>query len=418
MERDRRRAVAAAAAALAFCVTLTGMASAHPNAGGGHDSDDPRLIGRAVLPVETFAGPPPAGAVGVTSANGITFPLPEQPVVGFSAVVEGRWRGEYLAMADNGFGTKTNSRDFLIRAYYLRPDFKTARDGSGTVRVGDHISFRDPYRRIGFPIVNEQTGQRLLTGGDIDPESLQRDRRGDLWVGDEFGPWLLHFDSQGRLLDPPHGIPGVVAATNPLSETQPVTLANSRGFEGTAISRNRLYGVLEGAVAGDPADARRVYEFDLRGKQLTERQWRYRVEQPGHLVADVQALDRHQLAIIERDATSGLAAVDGFRRVYVVELGRPDPDGYLTKREVLDLSAIPDPHGVSLPAIHPGDIGIGDPFSVVCESVEALRTAGDERVLVGCDNNIPNSARNPGLADDSEFIVVKVPALGARCGRN
>jgi glycerophosphoryl diester phosphodiesterase len=32
-------------------------------------------------------------------------------------------------MPDNGFGGKANSRDFLIRAYYATPDFKTARVG-------------------------------------------------------------------------------------------------------------------------------------------------------------------------------------------------------------------------------------------------------------------------------------------------
>ena len=29
-------------------------------------------------------------------------------------------------MPDNGFGSKANSFDFLIRAYYVTPDFKTA----------------------------------------------------------------------------------------------------------------------------------------------------------------------------------------------------------------------------------------------------------------------------------------------------
>ena len=46
----------------------------------------------------------------------------------------GRHRGEYLGMPDNGFGNKANSFDFLIRAYYLRPEFKTARGGSGGCR--------------------------------------------------------------------------------------------------------------------------------------------------------------------------------------------------------------------------------------------------------------------------------------------
>ncbi|HEY5420325.1 MAG TPA: esterase-like activity of phytase family protein, partial [Marmoricola sp.] len=150
-------------------------------------SRHPVLVGRAVLPALTFAGGPPSGAFevpGPGTVNGVTFPLPGQPVEGFSAIVDGREPGEFLAMPDNGFGSKVNSRDFLIRAYYIRPRFKTARGGDGAVEVGDFISFRDPDHRIGFPLVNEGTTSRLLTGGDIDPESLQRGRHGGLWVGE------------------------------------------------------------------------------------------------------------------------------------------------------------------------------------------------------------------------------------------
>jgi hypothetical protein len=149
----------------------------------------PVLVGRAVLPADTIAGPPASGALlPPGTVNGITFPLLGQPVAGFSAIIDGRRPGEYLAMPDNGFGAKTNSADFLIRAYYIRPDFKTARDGSGTVEVGDFISFRDPDHRIGVPIVNDATTSRLLTGADIDPESLQRGRHHDLWVATSSAP--------------------------------------------------------------------------------------------------------------------------------------------------------------------------------------------------------------------------------------
>ena len=69
---------------------------------------------------------------------------------------------------------------------------------------------------------------------------------------------------------------------------------------------------------------------------------------------------------------------------------------------------------MSLPPIHAGDVGLGDPFRVVCESVEAIHVLSREQVLVGCDNNFPNTGRNPGLADDNEFIVVDVPGLSDR----
>ncbi len=182
---------------LAIPALVGGLVATSPPSSANATSHEPTLVGRAVLPADTLAPGPPAGAGVLPPFNGIVFPRPSQPVEGFSSIVDGRSPGEFLAMADNGFGAKANSQDFLIRAYFLRPNFKTARGGSGSVQVGDFVSFRDPDHRLSFPIVNEATSDRLLTGGDIDPESLQRDHDGDLWVGDEFGPWILHFDADG-----------------------------------------------------------------------------------------------------------------------------------------------------------------------------------------------------------------------------
>jgi hypothetical protein len=50
---------------------------------------------------------------------------------------------------------------------------------------------------------------------------------------------------------------------------------------------------------------------------------------------------------------------------------------------------------------------------VVCESVETVHPIQGDRLLVACDNNFPNKGRNPNLADDNEFIVVKVDGLDA-----
>jgi len=341
--------------------------------------------------------------------------LPSQPVQGFSSIVDGRAPGEFLAMPDNGYGAKATSKDFLIRAYYIRPDFKTANGGTGTVELGDFIQFSDPNGLISFPIVNEATTDRLLTGGDIDPESLQRAHNGDLWVGDEFGPWILHFDAHGTLLDPPFEIPGVRSPNNPWLNGQPNTQPNSRGFEGMAMTPDGryLYAILEGATVADLVNnnlqRRHVYEFSVAAKALTGRTWEYGTAEPGYSVADAAALDQHRLVVIERDGKLGLDAA--FRRVNLVDLRDVDANGFLISNLEVDLTAIPDPDVISLPAIHPGDIGLGDPFSVVCESVEAVHPIDGDRLLIGCDNNFPNKGRNPDLADDNEFIVVKVTGL-------
>ena len=376
------------------------------------DGPGPTLEGRAVLPAHTLAPGPPSGAALAGTTNGITFPLPSQPVEGFSAVLEGREPGEYLAMPDNGYGGKGNSRDFLIRAYYIKPDFKTATGGSGDIEVRDFVQFSDPDGLIGFSIVREGTAERWLTGGDIDPESLQRDHNGDYWMGDEFGPWILHFDASGRLLHPPFGIPGVQSPNNPFLGGLPSTQPNSRGFEAMAIAPNGkdLYAALEGPVLTDSNKLRRyVYEFSIDDLALTGNVWQYKTENVAYMVADMWALDDNRMVLIERDGGLGLNA--RFRSVYLVDLRRVGSDGFLEKELAVDLTAIPDPDLISLPPIHEGDVGLGNPFSVVCESIEAIHVLDGEQLLLGCDNNLPNKGRNPGLADDNEFILVKVPGL-------
>lgn len=377
--------------------------------------DQVTLAGRAVLPAATLAPGPPAGTLlPPGEQNGITFPLPSQPVQGFSSIIDGRSPGEYLAMPDNGFGAKANSGDFLIRAYYIRPDFKTADGGTGSVAVGDYVSFRDPNHRFGFTIVNENNPKRLLTGADIDPESLQRDHNGDLWVGDEFGPWIMHFSADGVLLDRPVQIPGVRSPNNPGLGGQLPTQPNSRGFEGMAITPDgqNLYAVLEGASIGDPDQNRRyIFEFSIKDKALTGRTWQYHTTQPNYMVGDMAALDEHRLVLIERDGGRGVAAV--FRELNVIDVRDVAANGFLVSRTVVDLTAIPDPNLISLPPLHVGDVGLGNPFRVVCESVEAVHRVNGSTLLVGCDNNLPNAGRNPNRADDNEFILVHVDGLPA-----
>jgi hypothetical protein len=405
------------AAALAVVPGIAAGAQAR-----GDDDEENRLVGRAVLDVNTYAPGPTSGNFYTGPANGITFPTPSQPVEGFSAIVEGRVDGEYLAMPDNGFGGKAASPDFLIRAYWIHPDFKTAAGGSGEVNpdLENFVQFSDPDRLIGFPIVMENTTARLLTGGDIDPESLQVDRHGDLWVGDEFGPWILHFDAEGRLLEAPISLPGnLMSPNNPHLRGARPSQPNSRGLEGMGIDGRFLYPTLEGATQAEldvnaTSTRRLMFEYDINKGAFTGRQWVYRVQPETPFLADIAPLDNKRLVVVERDGAPPPGAFGVHRRVYVVDLRHAKSGDELQKREVLNLAAIPDPDLVSLPAIHTGDVGLGDPFRVACESVEAIRVLSRDQVLVGCDNNFPNMGRNPGLADDNEFIVVDVPDLSDR----
>lgn len=61
----------------------------------------------------------------------------------------------------------------------------------------------DPNKKIPFSITNHFSDARILTGADFDIESMQHAQDGTLWFGDESGPFLIHTDAGGKVLEAP-----------------------------------------------------------------------------------------------------------------------------------------------------------------------------------------------------------------------
>jgi hypothetical protein len=384
--------------ALVLAVAAAVPAAAH--------AKDPKLKARAILPAEaTWPAPFPA------APNTEPAPAPGsvQPVGGFSALLKGP-HGSYLAMPDNGFGTKRNSHSFLLRVYAVKPRWHR-----GDVRVLGAISLRDPDHMIPFKLINDATAERYLTGGDLDPESFRVDRRGTLWFGDEFGPFLFHTDLTGRVLEPPIPLPGVRSPDYPPDSPPPAPKANlgrSAGFEGMAISRDgrTLYPTLEGPLADDADKTiRRSYTFDIASRSYESGYRVYHVADPSYSVSDFTRLDRNRFVSLERDNSEGPKAMH--KQAFVVT---PNGDA-LDATEVLDELAIPDPRGISLRGpVRLGDIGLGDPFAMPYQTIEAVLPVGHDQLAIVNDTNFGSTGRNPALPDYSDFIRVRVPAIARR----
>jgi hypothetical protein len=186
------------------------------------------LVGWATLPADVFVPGPTSGQF-IEPANGRMPPfVGEQPVQGFSALLLND-DGTLLALSDNGFGSRENSPDHLLQVWTLRPDFRTAEGGSGAIEFELAFVLSDPHRHVPFPLVADREHYpgseipvdsriregRWLTGGDFDVESVRRAPDGSLYFGDEFGPFLLHTDPAGVLLEAPIPIPGIQSPQNP-----------------------------------------------------------------------------------------------------------------------------------------------------------------------------------------------------------
>ena len=382
------------ASALVATPVAAAPAAAGPAAAGGADRfGQATLTGFASLPASTFvpASEPSGAALGTAPVNGVTPPFADQPVQGFSGIVRNP-DGTFDVLSDNGYGNKANSADFVLRIQRLAPDFAT-----GAVDVVGGLNLTDPNGRIPFPLTRPD---RVLTGADLDVESIIRGADGSYWIGDEFGPYLLHFDRAGRLLAPPVPLPGVFAPENPGGVSN---LPSSKGFEGLVKSPDGryLYALLEGTVAGDAPGALRLNEFDVRAGQYTGRRWTYQLDGPTYAIGDATAVDRDRLLVIERDGGQGADA--RHKKIYLADRRDRDHDGKLDKMLVADLMDIANPRGVG---------GFGETFTFPFQTIEDVIVLDDRTLGVLNDNNFPfSSGRTPGRPDDNEFITIR---LGGR----
>ncbi|PZA20212.1 hypothetical protein DMO24_16635 [Modestobacter versicolor] len=349
------------------------------------------LVGHAVLPALTFGEQIPSGAL-VADANGVDAPFPAQPVQGFSGLLVQNG-GEAFVLSDNGYGTKANSADYLLRVNRLRVDVVTSE-----VTVVGGFGLSDPRKVLTQPLTR---ADRRLTGADFDPESFQRMPDGTFWFGEEFGPSLLHTDAQGRVLSAPVAPAGVRSPDAPdLAGGQP-TIGSSKGFEGMALSPDgrTLYPMLEGAVAGDDPQTLRIYSFDTRTGKYTGLKSQFRLESPGDAIGDLVALDDDRFLVIERDNAQGPASQ--LKAVYLLDTRDADRDGFADKELLVNLLAIPDPEGV---AGAPGSF-----FTFPFVTIEQLAVLDDHTIVVGNDNNFPGSnGRTAGVPDDNEYAFIQV----------
>ncbi|HUE87664.1 MAG TPA: esterase-like activity of phytase family protein [Vicinamibacterales bacterium] len=360
------------------------------------------LTALAILPAETFAAGPPSGAWLRADALGVAQ-FASQPVQGVSAL----WPAggdEWFALSDNGFGARMNSSDYLLRIYRLAVEWGSAARG-GQVALRSFTQLADPDRKLPFPIVREATADRWLTGADLDPESMVRMADGTFWIGDEFGPFLLHVAADGRILAPPYEIPGMRSPDHPhlapadAGQASAATVRRSRGFEGLALFGNELYAVIE-AGTGATANAAVIFEFDLSTRAFTGSSWRFALTSADHAVTDFVALAPvspacgSRFLAIERDGGHGSAA--RLKRVHEIQLA----GGALTSLVVADLLDIANPQRI---AGHP------ERFTFPFITTEAVWPTARDEIVLANDNNFPAGGGRPGAVHDAtEFIRLQL----------
>lgn len=442
-------------ASVSFLLLIAGSATAD------QQEFPAKLAGQAILPANTMV-PAPADAPEFLKHSGkfttadrkrtealgtvpgkdgarvtdLKLPFDGQPIQGFSGI-KTMEDGTFWTLSDNGFGSKANSSDSMLFLHQLKFDWAT-----GKVEVVKNLFLSDPDKKSPFPIVLEGAEKRYLTGADFDIESIQPVADG-FWLGEEFGPYLLKFDTEGRLTDvfsasvdgkpvlsPDNPLLSVPA--NPTAKMPAFNLKRSGGFEGLAMSKDgsKLYGLLEGALYQDDGKmesvdghtAIRVIEFDTASKSWTGRSWLYPFEDKGVSIGDFNMLDDSTALVIERDNGAGtkdkacadpkqpkadcFEAPAELKRIYKIEFNDANVGKAVRKIGYIDLLNIKDPDNKKKAG---SKDGVYDMPFVTIENVDRVDAT---HIVVGNDNNLPFSAgRAVDKADDNEFSLLEVGEL-------
>ncbi|WP_288063104.1 esterase-like activity of phytase family protein [Rodentibacter caecimuris] len=368
--------------------------------------------------------------------TGSFLPIQNQPRQGHSGIkVVGK--DTVWILTDNGFGSKANSPDSMLYLNQYQINWS-----KGEFEPFKTVFLTDPDKKVPFRIVHEDTKERYLTGADFDTESFQIIGN-NIWIGDEFGPYLIKTDLDGKVLSvfeteidgikvqsPDHY--QIVSPGIPNGRHKNVNLKRSKGYEGMAASPDGkyLYPLLEGPLwdekkqsweTVDGKVALRILEFAVDKQEWTGRYWFYPLENEHNAIGDFNLLDAKNGLIIERDNGEGtedkgcknltdtthcFSDPAKFKRVYKVAFSSDNVGKAVKKIAYIDLLNISDPNKVSLKPLNDGVLKF--PFF----TIENLDVVDNEHIIVGNDNNFPfSSSREPNRQDDNELILLKVPAL-------
>jgi hypothetical protein len=166
----------------------------------------------------------------------------------------------------------------------------------------------------------------------LDSEAIRVAPDGTVWITDEYGPYILHFNRQGQeigSLPLPAGFqisnPGPTATYEAANNTTGRT--TNRGMEGLAISPDgtTLVGMMQSPLtqdAGLTGVNDRVLVYDLSNPSAAPRQYLYQLDSTATPISELLAINNHQFLVDERDGTAG---AKGIKKLYEFDLNQAAP---------------------------------------------------------------------------------------------
>ena len=181
----------------------------------------------------------------------------------------------------------------------------------------------------------DMQGRDLGTDPDgLDTEGLVAMKDGSFWISDEYGPWLVHVNPQGRIVErigpfagKKKSLPKVLALRRP-----------NRGMESLTITPDNktLVGLMQNPVDNPDSSIRktsrlnRLVTFDPRTG--ASKQYAYMLDGTHAVVSDIAAVTGHTFIVSERDQLfqGDPKSPSNLKRIYKIDISQAtdisDPD--------------------------------------------------------------------------------------------
>ena len=173
----------------------------------------------------------------------------------------------------------------------------------------------------------------------LDSEAIRVAPDGTTWVADEYGPYILHFNQQGKEIGS-LPLPAGFTIANPASTATAEAANNTtgrttnRGMEGLAISPDgkTLVGMMQSSLAQDGGlngvnDRVLVYNISDLNNVPAPKQYDYQLDSKATPISELLAINDHQFLVDERDGVSGSA---GIKKLYEFDINQASAPTDLT----------------------------------------------------------------------------------------
>jgi hypothetical protein len=268
---------------------------------------------------------PPLGTFGGVSLNAGGFGSSMYPVPGRP--------GFFYGLEDRGPNVTAPDGNDVEPVPTYDPAIAEFKFVDGRAILIRKIPLQDPHGHPYSGLVNSlnPTGEVIedLAGHPLaqdpngyDPEGLVALRDGSFWVSDEYGPFVTHFNSQGRQIQ----------RLSPLDGSLPRELVNrvpNRGMEGLTITPDgrTLVGMMQSSLQQadlNGSNAKnivplRIVTIDLRSGALHE--YLFLLDDPktnGTAVSEIAALSSTQFLVDERDGN--FPSAGGYKKLWKIDI--------------------------------------------------------------------------------------------------